>query len=214
MNLPMDLGFESHPHDAHRMVRREAPDTSIAAAAKVQRQLNELHALVLQAIEEDFAGAATAEQVETLGRFVDRAPSTIRKRISELAQMGRLVGDGTRLNSRGLPMTLWRLAGPHDAAPVATVCPPAARTNPATAKALGELAEAASRAIRAGGYEIGERVRIRATRQMAEVYEISPLTQTDPAFAQRIRAGWSTVIDGTIVGRDQWFDGDELERLP
>jgi len=26
MNLPMDLGFESHPHDARRMVRRDAPE--------------------------------------------------------------------------------------------------------------------------------------------------------------------------------------------
>lgn len=204
MNLPMDLGFESHPHDARRMVRRDAPDTSIAAAAAVQRSMTALHALVLQAIDEDFAGAATAEQVETLGRFSDRGPSTIRKRISELAQMGRLVEDGTRLNSRGLPMKLYRVARPAEA----TVCGLSKITNPATAKALGELALAASQRVR-GGYEVGERARIRATRQLAEVYEVRD--RHEPAHAQRVLCGWSKSLS---VEQSEWFDGHELERLP
>lgn len=198
MNSPMELGFDFDAPDPRRMVRADARDTEIAAAAAVQLTMNSTRQAVLDAVVE-LGGAATAEQLEQLPRFAHMAPSTVRKRVSELAQMGHLVADGTRLNSRALPMTMWRKVSPDGAA----------RTPRAAEPSLVAAASPPQPRAPSGEFQIGERVRIRATRQLAEVYEVA--NRHEAPHAQRVRCGWSISRE---VGRDEWFDGDELERLP
>lgn len=217
MNLPMDLGFESHPHDARRMVRRDGKDTEVAAAARTQLRMNEKRQAVLEAVHE-LGGAATAEQAERLPQFATWGPSSVRKRLTDLKDMGHLIEDGTRLNSRSLPMTLYRVrnATPEPAVPAAarSAHDSAAASQKAAVSESTQEAPAAV-ALQRGPFEVGERVRIRENGRMAEVYEIARDTWFEPAFRQRIRCGYSIMKDGTtLAGVDQWYDGDEVERLP
>lgn len=166
--------------DARRMVRRDGRDTEIAAAAKVQRGLSALQQRVLQAFVE-LGGSATDEQLEQRPQFADLAPSTVRKRRSELLAAGLLVADGERLNSRGLPMTRWRLTGQSQEGEPES--PPAA-------------------------VEVGDRVRIVATREVGEVVAI--VDEFQPRFAQRYRVHRSLNLFEGLTTEHQ---ADELERV-
>jgi hypothetical protein len=162
------------------MVRRDARDTEIAAAAKVQRGLSALQQRVLQAFVE-LGGSATDEQLETRPQFAELAPSTVRKRRSELLAAGLIVADGERMNSRGAPMTLWRLTGAHQDGEPESV--------PAS-------------------FEVSDRVRIVATREVGEVVAI--LDEFQPRFAQRFRVHRSlNLFDGLTTEHA----ADELERV-
>lgn len=194
----MNASFDFDRPDPARMVRTDARDTEIAAAAAVQPRLNVMHEQVLAAFTAQ--GPMTDEQLEQLPQFADWAPSTARKRRSELMMAGRLEALGDALNSRNRRMVRWGLKVSPDAA---ARTPRAA--GPSLAAAVSPTPSASS-----GGFEIGERVRIRATRQLAEVYEISPATRCEPGHAQRVLCGWSVT---TSVEHCEWFDGDELERL-
>lgn len=67
-----------------------------------------LHSQILAVVTAQ--GAIDDETLERLSAFATYAPSTVRKRRSELAKRGALVAVGTRPNSRGRQMTLWDLA--------------------------------------------------------------------------------------------------------
>lgn len=75
------------------MVRNPDHATSVAAATVIERKLTVLHAAVLHAFRE--LGPMTDYALETLSRFEQYGPSTIRKRRSELFQRGDLVEQGT-----------------------------------------------------------------------------------------------------------------------
>lgn len=199
MNSPMELGFDFDAPDPRRMVHADARDTEIAAAAAVQPRLNAMHDDVRKAFQAK--GPMTDEQLEQLPQFADWAPSTARKRRSELMIAGELQAVGDTVNSRNRRMVVWGLKVSPDGV---------ARTPRAAEPSLVAAALPPPRTP-SGEFQIGERVRVRDTRQLAEVYEVRNCHE--PAFAQRVRAGWSVMIEGTIVGRDEWFDGDELERL-
>lgn len=68
-----------------------------------------------------------------------------------------------------------------------------------------------SAAAKVPAFQPGERVRVVATRQLAEVYEVSIARGKPTVF----RCGWS--IGGTaeqpLAGVDQWFYARELERV-
>lgn len=89
------------------MVRRDDPSTSIEAAEAVAPGLTKLQARVLAAFKDC---PMTDEQLERLPEFSGFAPSTIRKRRSELYQDGYLVNAGTAENSRGRAMIVWKIA--------------------------------------------------------------------------------------------------------
>jgi hypothetical protein len=82
--------------------RKNDPSTCVAPDG---RALNDLHNQVLDALE--MYGPMTDEQLEQLPQFKSFGPSTIRKRRSELYQMGRLRRHGERQNSRGRYMVVW-----------------------------------------------------------------------------------------------------------
>ena len=177
MRLPLDLGFESHPHDRARMVRRDARDTEISAAAAVERRLNESHEAVRAAFRKH--GSLTDSQLEQLPEFAEWGPSSARKRRGELMLAGELQAVGDARNSRGRTMVVWGLR-PPGAAPAAAIgvrdvprpqVPPAPAVEP-PAKAPRTIAH-------------GDRVRIRGTRELAEVVGIE--NEFEPAFARRYR---------------------------
>lgn len=85
--------------------RQRERATSIAAAAAQERKLSSRHQLVLEAFAAHDALGLTDRELEQLPTFALWAPSTARKRRSELFHMGRLV----EADRRG-GMTVWRLA--------------------------------------------------------------------------------------------------------
>jgi hypothetical protein len=91
-----------------RMTHRGGRRTEVQAAESVLRGLSALQQQVLDAFDEFHQ--LTAEQAESLPCFAHLGPSTVRKRLSELAKQGKLVACGTQLNSRGKPMTVWKCA--------------------------------------------------------------------------------------------------------
>jgi len=91
-----------------RMSRRSNPETSRKAAGAIIPQLSKLHEQVLAVFQRE--GALTDEELEKQPEFWTCSPSTVRKRRSELFQMGKLVACGERMNARGsATMTVWRL---------------------------------------------------------------------------------------------------------
>lgn len=81
------------------MVRGDSPLTSQAAAVRVLPKLSALQAEVLAV-----ADGRTDREIERLPRFAAYAPSTVRKRRSELLQQGRIRADGDRDG-----LTVWRV---------------------------------------------------------------------------------------------------------
>jgi hypothetical protein len=76
--------------------RRRDPETSRRAGEQVVRRLGELHRDVLAVVSAAGARGMTGRELEELTRFEDCAPSTIRKRASELHRMGYLADGGRR----------------------------------------------------------------------------------------------------------------------
>ncbi len=78
------------------MVRGESPIESQVAAAKVLPMLSDLQALVLRAIRE--AGTLTAKEAEGMTEYIPEfkpySKNTIRKRFTDLKQMGAIVQKG------------------------------------------------------------------------------------------------------------------------
>ena len=85
------------------MARREDAATSKAAAAAVAVHLNKLQFAVLEAFRTH--GHMSARQVER--RFPEYGFSTIRKRVSELNQMGLLLPTGAETVSGKTPCTVY-----------------------------------------------------------------------------------------------------------
>ena len=81
------------------MVRGESPVTSQAAAVRVLPKLSQLQAEVLAV-----ADGRTDREIERMDVFARYAPSTVRKRRSELLQPGRIRSDGDRDG-----LTIWRV---------------------------------------------------------------------------------------------------------
>ena len=100
---PQQLAFVMPP--ARR--RNDLP-TAAAAGDSMPRRLTDLHTRVLDAFDEH--KRLTDEQLEHLPEFASYGPSTIRKRRSELYQLGHLKQVGEALNSRGRPMVVWGIA--------------------------------------------------------------------------------------------------------
>lgn len=94
--------------DLRGLVHRGGLSTERCSAAAVLPHRNAIQQAVLERFKR--LGPMTAEQCERLVYFADYAPSTVRKRISELQLGGELVADGTVKNSRGRPMTVWKAA--------------------------------------------------------------------------------------------------------
>lgn len=92
--------------DLRGLVHRRCLVTEVHSALAIVPHRNAIQQAVLERFQR--IGPMTAERCERLEDFVDYAPSTIRKRISELQVAGALVADGTIKNSRGRPMTVWK----------------------------------------------------------------------------------------------------------
>lgn len=88
--------------------RRTDPVTSHAAARAVAGRLSVLQAEVLEAFEQH--DTLTDEALERLPGFNHLAPSTVRKRRSELYQAGLIREAGFATNSRGRMMIVWTVA--------------------------------------------------------------------------------------------------------
>lgn len=94
------------------MIHYSGPVTEIAAAQSICRRRNRLHELVLQAFAAH--GDMTDEQLERLVQFEHYAPSTLRKRRSELTDPRLfnhppIVSRGIRERAGKTPMTVWGL---------------------------------------------------------------------------------------------------------
>jgi hypothetical protein len=76
--------------------RATDPETSHEAAARITTKLSRLQARVLVAVAAFGEHGATAREVETLDAFADCGPSTVRKRLSELATAEQLQTAGKR----------------------------------------------------------------------------------------------------------------------
>lgn len=90
-------------------VRRRDPSTSHDAADRHPRSLGALHQEVMDAFRtaERERRTLTDEELERLPQFAHLAPSTVRKRRSELYQAGWVREAGSILNSRGCKMIRW-----------------------------------------------------------------------------------------------------------
>ncbi len=88
--------------------RAKDPRTAKAAGDSFEKRgLSELHQKVLDAL---CHGPMTDEQLERLPQFAGLAPSTIRKRRSELHDLGKIRLVGSKINSRNREMMLWGIA--------------------------------------------------------------------------------------------------------
>jgi hypothetical protein len=87
------------------LVRIPDHSTSIAAAEKIAPVRSKLQEWVLAAFNR--LGPMTAGECEQLTCFDDCAPSTVRKRISELYKAGELVETGIKRNG----MKEWKVRG-------------------------------------------------------------------------------------------------------
>jgi len=85
------------------MSRNTDPDTSVQAAVSVIAGLSNLQEKVLRAFRDN--GEMTAHECELLPQFWNLSASTVRKRISELSHLGKLVDTGERREG----MTVWRI---------------------------------------------------------------------------------------------------------
>jgi hypothetical protein len=100
-DLPL---FATHAGTAPLHRRSDAP-TAIAAAEAVADKLSGRQAMVLAAFTAAGAHGLTDRELEQRREFAQWAPSTARKRRSELFHLGRLVDGGRRDG-----LTVWRLA--------------------------------------------------------------------------------------------------------
>ena len=91
-----------------RLSRKRDPATSHAAAKRIAPRLSKLQEQVLYAVMNH--PNSTAEQLEQLPQFLTYAPSTVRKRLTDLHRKGLIQSVGVRENSRGCPMQVWRKA--------------------------------------------------------------------------------------------------------
>ncbi len=94
------------PCAAAPMVRASDPATSHEAAEVVKVYLSGLQQGLLHLFRN--LGPMTAKQAEAVIEFSDYSPSTIRKRISELAKGGFLVEDGIDRTGRA-PSIIYRI---------------------------------------------------------------------------------------------------------
>jgi hypothetical protein len=85
----------------------DLPTAKAAGNSFEKRGLSELHARILAWLK---AAPMTDEDLERLHEFKYLAPSTVRKRRSELYQLGRIHQVGTRFNTRNRPMGVWGVA--------------------------------------------------------------------------------------------------------
>jgi Fe2+ or Zn2+ uptake regulation protein len=76
--------------------RTTDPETSHEAAQRITAKLSQLQARVLEAVAAYGEHGATAGEVEDLPQFDDCKPSTVRKRLSELATAKKLHTVGRR----------------------------------------------------------------------------------------------------------------------
>lgn len=88
------------------MTRRDDHATSVEAAERIAPKLSELQARVLVAIRD--RGPICDGELESLPRFAESAPSTIRKRRGELVALG-LVEECGRTEFNGSSMKVWRV---------------------------------------------------------------------------------------------------------
>lgn len=107
---PASPGSPARPEVPRGMVRRGNPGTCVEAARAVAGRRSALHGKVLELLTRK--GPMTAEELEEDAEVVAMglAPSTFRKRVSELFQAGEVVPVGKRMNRRGsAEMTVWGL---------------------------------------------------------------------------------------------------------
>jgi len=74
--------------------RLSDPETSRDAAKAIEPRVHNLHAQVLRVVRAQ--QPVTAIEIESVDDFRNLAPSTVRKRVSELSQWGYLRACGTR----------------------------------------------------------------------------------------------------------------------
>lgn len=94
-----------------RMVRKSDGATSKSAADRIKPILTPLRHAVLMAICQAGEDGLTDRELERLPQFADRGPSTVRKRRSELFQLGLVREAGARNR-----LTIW-VSTPGDFVP-------------------------------------------------------------------------------------------------
>ena len=87
--------------------RATDPVTSLLASKSLKPHMHRLHTVCLEKFK--LYGPMTDEQLEECPGFDEYAPSTVRKRRCELAEMGLIVPAGNKQNKRGRMMIVWRL---------------------------------------------------------------------------------------------------------
>lgn len=90
--------------NVRRMVHHNAMRTEVDAAHRILPHCSRLHSEVMGAFIAN--GPMTAGELERLPQFAHLAPSTARKRVSELKASGLLVATGERRDG----MTVWGVA--------------------------------------------------------------------------------------------------------
>ena len=99
------LGLSQTSMELPPASRKKDPETAKEAGRIFEdRGLGSLHRLVLAALED---GPLTDEDLERRPEFARLAPSTARKRRSELLEVGMIRCVDTVLNSRGRKMMRW-----------------------------------------------------------------------------------------------------------
>lgn len=89
---------------------KDPPTAKAAGNIFEKRGISSLHEEILDAFKQH--GPMTDEELERLAQFADLAPSTARKRRSELFHIGKLWQHDTVKNSRGRKMVRWTLGDP------------------------------------------------------------------------------------------------------
>jgi hypothetical protein len=95
-DLPLFSAPNPAPGGLPPMHRTADPQTSRDAAERVLPKVGTLHAQVLAAMAAAGAAGLNDRELEQLPQFSRYGPSTIRKRRSELYQLGYVTHQGTR----------------------------------------------------------------------------------------------------------------------
>lgn len=88
------------------LARRTDPPTSHQAALQVTKTLTERQCAVLQAIA--YQGPLSGREAERLARFARWAPSSVRKRITELRRFGFIESAGEETTHGSTPSTRYQ----------------------------------------------------------------------------------------------------------
>jgi len=159
MKQPDDWTIEDGPVPVHR----DADETEVEAAEKVQPKAGRLRRMVFRAVKASGSWGTTGD--ELVRRIPEVRPYSLRPRLTELGQAGLIEKQGTRKNRNGNPERVWVAVKEWDPSAVRR----RTRSMPKNEKLLRDTLRNLIEAVRRGppfGYDVHQ-----AEQVLKELYD-------------------------------------------